>query len=80
MTTLIAKITGTINELLLRERQKFSGLRKVGTLHGSYSGKGPACAATVLIFDWGNTTSLNPVDLLGKIGKILLRDPTMIVV
>ena len=57
----------TINELLLRERQKFTTLSKVGTFKGSNSGEGPACSAMCLILDFGYATFINPVDVLGKL-------------
>ena len=63
----IAFTSIAINELLLRERQELSCFRKVGTLDDSNSAKGPATTTMALIFDGGNTTSLNPVDIFGKI-------------
>ena len=60
----------TVDELLLREGNKFSRFYKVGTLEGSNCGKGPACSAMCLVFDWGNSTSLYPIYVIGKIGLV----------
>ena len=53
--------------MLLREGQKFFVFSKVSSLEGSNGGEGPAWAAVSLILDWGYTTSLNPVDVVGRI-------------
>ena len=42
----------------------------MGTLKGSNGGEGPAWTASSLVLDWGNTTSLNPVDIIWKIGLV----------
>ena len=42
----------------------------MGTLKGSNGGEGPTWAAVQLVLDWGNSTSLNPVDIIGKIGLV----------
>ena len=60
----------TVDELLLREGNKFSRFYKVGTLEDSNCGKGPACSAMCLVFDWGNSTSLYPIYVIGKIGLV----------
>ena len=64
----------TIDELLLGERQEFFGFGIVSTLNGSNSGKGPGCAATSNVFDWGNTSSINPIDVIGKFLLVNVED------
>ena len=63
---IIIAVRSTVNELLIREGQKLFGLSKVGTFKGSNSGECPACATMCLILDFGYTTFINPVDVLGK--------------
>ena len=55
-----------INKLLLREGFKFTGSNKVGTFEGANGGKGPARAATCLVLDCGDSTSFNPINVLGR--------------
>ena len=54
-----------VNKLLLREGQEFSRCSKVGPFESSDGGEGPAWAAVLLVFDWRNTTKLNPIDRIG---------------
>lgn len=51
-----------VNELLLREWQKFSWGNEVGALKRSSRGEGPAWSALALVFDWCYGTSSNPVN------------------
>ena len=60
----------TVYKLLLREGQEFSIFSKVGTLEGTNGGESPACAAMSLVLNWGNTTFLNPVDVIGRNGPM----------
>ena len=57
-----------VNELLFRKGMEFSGFNEVGTLESPDGGEGPAWATSSLIFDWGDSTGLNPIDIIGKIG------------
>ena len=65
----------TVNQLLFRERKELSRFNKLGAFEGSNAGEGPACAASVLIFDRGDCTILNPINVFGKVRLRLVPGP-----
>ena len=57
-----------VYKLLLRKGLEFSSFCKVGTLEGTNGGESPACSAISLVFDRGDSTSLNQAEISGRIG------------
>lgn len=59
----------TINEVLFRQADEFSGLEEVNTFDGSSGGEGPARTTLALVLDSCDSSFLSPVNL-GRGGGI----------
>ena len=70
-------ILSAVNQVLRRERNKFTRGHKVSTFHGASGREGPAGVARALELDFCDGTSGNPVDrvfisgFVGSIGSFL---------
>lgn len=65
IATEVVKVTGAVNELLLRVCVETTILDQMGTLEASDSGESPAGAAASLVLDWADTAVVLPVPGIG---------------
>lgn len=57
----------TVNQLLLRQRDEITRIKKVFAFNGSNGRKGPARTAHALILDWNDGTFFDPVNFVRNV-------------
>ena len=60
---MVALRLSAVDQVLLRKRNKFSGLLKVSSFHGSDGWESPARSAVALVFNRVDVTLCSPVDI-----------------
>jgi len=71
--TIVSVWLGAVNELLLRQGNKFPCGNVVHTFKGTSWREGPAWSTAALVLHWGHTALFQPIDWFGHIGQDTVR-------
>lgn len=69
IATHVALSSGAVNQVLFGEGDELFSLQEVDSFDGSSGGEGPARTALSLVFDWGDSSFLSPVDFRWDTGS-----------